>query len=130
MAHQAKIGGTNYEVSGGKTLIGGTAYKIIYGKTLIDGTVHPILFVTTPEVDTITFYLEVDGDYGVAGTYEALWPMTWAEWCDSSYNDDSGIYMRDDYPTAGHGTCVYDSNWVEQSGSDVISPEETYIIAE
>lgn len=129
MAHQAKINGTNYEVSGGNTLIGGTVYKISGGKTLIGGTAHEISFTTTPPVTTFTFYIEVDGDYGIAGTYEAVWPMTWRDFCESSYNG-ADLYMYGDYPTAGHGTCVYDSNWIEQSGTDVISPGETYIIAE
>lgn len=44
MAHKTLIGGTAYEISGGKTLIDGTAYKIKNGKTMTDGTVHDIDF--------------------------------------------------------------------------------------
>ena len=36
MAHKALIGGTAYEITGGKTLINGTAYGIAKGKTLIN----------------------------------------------------------------------------------------------
>lgn len=44
MVHKTLIGGTAYEVSGGKTLIGGTAYNIVSGKTLIGGTAYEIGF--------------------------------------------------------------------------------------
>lgn len=46
MAHKTLIGGTAYEISGGKTLIGGTAYTIKGGKTMVDGTVRNIGFGT------------------------------------------------------------------------------------
>ena len=44
MAHKTLIGGTAYEISGGKTLVDGTAYSIKNGKTLIDGTAYEIGF--------------------------------------------------------------------------------------
>lgn len=44
MAHKTLIGGTAYEVSGGKTLIGGTAYSIKGGRALIGGTGYDISF--------------------------------------------------------------------------------------
>ena len=47
MAHKTLIGGTAYEISGGKTLIGGTAYSIKNGKTLVNGTVYEIGFNVT-----------------------------------------------------------------------------------
>lgn len=46
MAHKTLIGGTAYEISGGKTLIGGTAYDIKGGKTMVGGTVRNISFGT------------------------------------------------------------------------------------
>lgn len=46
MAHKTLIGGTAYEIGGGKTLIGGTAYAIKGGKTMVDGTVRNISFAT------------------------------------------------------------------------------------
>lgn len=44
MAHKTLIGGTAYEIDGGKTLIGGTAYKIDKGKTLVGGTAYEVGF--------------------------------------------------------------------------------------
>lgn len=44
MAHKTRIGGTAYEVSGGKTLVGGTAYSIAGGRTLVGGTGYGISF--------------------------------------------------------------------------------------
>lgn len=46
MAHKTLIGGTSYEISGGKTLVGGTAYSISGGKTLVGGTAYGIGFGT------------------------------------------------------------------------------------
>ena len=46
MAHKALIGGTAYEITGGKTLINGTAYGIAKGKTLINGTAYDVSFKT------------------------------------------------------------------------------------
>ena len=129
MAHKTKINGTNYDVSGGKTLIGGTAYKITGGRTLIGGTAYAISFTTTPTVTTFEFYIEVDGGYGNDGTYTAKTGMTWAEWCDSSYNG-SGIYVSSGALTAGHGTSIWDSNGIEQSPTDVIVAGETYTVWE
>lgn len=128
MAHKTLINGTAYEIKDGKTLINGVSYTITGGKTLVNGTSFSISFATT-DSGTFTFYIEVDGDYGTAGTYEATTNMTWGEFCDSPYNG-AGLYIYRGYPTAGHSTCVYDSNWIEQSETDVISPGETYIIAE
>lgn len=58
MAHKTLIGGTAYEISGGKTLINGTAYSIKNGKTLIGGTVYEIGFGSNApiilEVEKIT----------------------------------------------------------------------------
>lgn len=58
MAHKALIGGTAYEISGGKTLIDGTAYSIKNGKALVGGAVYDIEFAKfTPVFDmgTLTF---------------------------------------------------------------------------
>ena len=44
MAHKTLIGGTAYEIKGGKTLVGGTAYSIKGGKTIVGGTVHEVGF--------------------------------------------------------------------------------------
>lgn len=44
MAHKTLIGGTAYEISGGKTLVNGTAYSIKNGKTLVGGTAYEVGF--------------------------------------------------------------------------------------
>lgn len=44
MAHKTLIGGTAYDIKGGKTLIDGTAYSIKSGKTLAGGTVYEVGF--------------------------------------------------------------------------------------
>ena len=44
MAHKTLIGGTAYEIGGGKDMVGGTVYEIADGRNLIDGTVHEIAF--------------------------------------------------------------------------------------
>lgn len=49
MAHKTLIGGTAYEIGGGKTLVNGTAYSIDKGKTLVGGTAYEVGFVSWPE---------------------------------------------------------------------------------
>ena len=44
MSHFTKIGGTGYQITGGKTKIGGTGYQITGGKTKIGGTSYNINF--------------------------------------------------------------------------------------
>ena len=44
MAHKTLIGGTAYEITGGKTLVNGTAYSIDKGKTLVGGTAYEVAF--------------------------------------------------------------------------------------
>lgn len=44
MAHKTLIGGTSYEISGGRTLVNGTGYSIDKGKTLVGGTVYEVGF--------------------------------------------------------------------------------------
>lgn len=46
MAHKTLVGGTSYEISGGKTLVNSTAYSISGGKTLVGGTAYKIGFGT------------------------------------------------------------------------------------
>lgn len=45
--HKTLIGGTGYEVKGGRVLIGGTGYSIKKGRTLIGGTGYDISFCTS-----------------------------------------------------------------------------------
>jgi hypothetical protein len=44
MAHKTLVGGTAYEISGGKTLVNGTAYSVSGGKTLVNGTAYEVGF--------------------------------------------------------------------------------------
>lgn len=44
MAHKTLIGGTAYDVKGGRDLIGGTGYAKKNGKALINGTAYSIKF--------------------------------------------------------------------------------------
>lgn len=44
MAHKTLIGGTTYEIAGGKTLVSGTVYSIDKGKALVGGTAYEIAF--------------------------------------------------------------------------------------
>lgn len=70
MAHKTLIGGTAYEISGGKTLVGGTAYSIDKGKALIGGTAYEIGFDSIDKhVNTATG--EILDSWAVigAGTY-------------------------------------------------------------
>lgn len=46
MAHKTKIGGTAYEISGGRTLIDGTGYSIDKGRAKVGGTGYDISFGT------------------------------------------------------------------------------------
>ena len=52
MAHKTLIGGTAYDVKGGRDLIAGTGYAKKQGKTLINGTAYDISF--GPKIYTIT----------------------------------------------------------------------------
>lgn len=45
MLHGSLIGGTSYEIMGGKTFIGGTGYSVVSGKTCIEGAGYNISFL-------------------------------------------------------------------------------------
>lgn len=45
MAHKTLVGGTAYNIKGGKCLVDGTGYSIKKGRTLIDGTGYDVNFV-------------------------------------------------------------------------------------
>ena len=59
MAHKSLIGGTSYNISGGKSLISGTSYNISKGRTLIDGTGYDIQFISIPPTYAMLYS---DGD--------------------------------------------------------------------
>lgn len=68
MAHKTLIGGTVYEIGGGKDLIGGTVYEKDHGKTLVGGTAYEVGFVenltvtmTQANPSNVTAYISWDG---------------------------------------------------------------------
>ena len=67
MAHKTLVGGTAYEITGGKTLVDGTAYSIKSGKTLVGGTVYEVGFAEMATVtitgsgDSYLSYVTIDG---------------------------------------------------------------------
>ncbi len=68
--HKTLVGGTAYEVQGGKCLVNGTAYNILKGRTLIGGTGYDITFpeplVMPVKGDLITMNLDgTDRQYRV-----------------------------------------------------------------
>ena len=61
MAHKTLVGGTAYEVKGGKCLVNGTVYDITKGRTLIGGAGYDITFGPPPmpvKGDLITMNLD------------------------------------------------------------------------
>lgn len=69
MSHRTLIGGTAYEVSGGKTLIDGTAYSIKNGKTLVGGTAYEVGFGVQKVIVRITGYSYYSAYVTIDGTY-------------------------------------------------------------
>lgn len=67
MAHKTLIGGTAYEIGGGRTLVNGTGYSIDKGKTLVGGTVYevgfsqPVKLIITGYADKDYAYVMIDG---------------------------------------------------------------------
>ena len=61
MAHKILIGGTAYEVKGGKCLVNGTSYDIKKGRTLIGGTGYDITFGQDMPVKGDLITMNLDG---------------------------------------------------------------------
>ena len=62
MAHKTLVGGTAYEIGGGRTLVGGTGYSIDKGRTLVDGTAYDISFGTTIGSLPVGSFVKLDGN--------------------------------------------------------------------
>lgn len=107
MSHKTLIGGTAYEVTGGRTLVGGTGYDIALGKTLVGGTGYEV-----PFTEKGTFTVIVMDSYGESDavpytfTYEV--GQTWVDFVNSKYNTD-GIFS---ITTAGHVIMWGVTGWV------------------
>jgi hypothetical protein len=57
MAHKTLVGGTAYEIKGGKTLVGSTAYEIKGGKTIVGGTAYGIPFSITVNITSFSNWI-------------------------------------------------------------------------
>ena len=79
MAHKTLIGGTSYNVVGGKSLVSGTSYNIAKGCTLINGTGYDINFA--PPLPYAMLYS--DGDF----IFQMGNNVTEGKTLVSSYND-------------------------------------------
>ena len=64
MAHKTLVGGTAYEIGGGKDLIGGTVYEKDHGKTLVGGTAYEVGFDDGMRTITVTRDYTFDGYNG------------------------------------------------------------------
>lgn len=69
MAHKTLIGGTAYEVKGGKTLVSDTVYEVSGGKTLVGGTAYDISFVNFVLVYDLGSVAVTDGYSPGEGAY-------------------------------------------------------------
>lgn len=129
MAHKALIGGTAYEITGGKTLVNGTAYSIASGKTLVDGTAYDVGFAkpmvtVTLEADLPTGYSTAEfaisystkdepyGSISSAGTYELEMGTELIFTIDTSRTGE--IHLNHDFDTG-------ESEEILASGSDSVS---------
>ena len=67
MAHKTLVGGTAYEIKGGRCLVNGTAYSVKKGRALIGGTGYDVSFSKTVPVTitgsgaTSTIYVIING---------------------------------------------------------------------
>ena len=115
MAHKTLIGGTAYEISGGKTLVNGTAYSIDKGKTLVGGTAYEVGFVSWPEdlgtglefVSASPFTMLVSSK-GWNGTMEYCNGGEWQTWDGSEISSGK----------SDKGYCIY----IRGTGNTKISP--------
>ena len=72
MAHKSLVGGTAYDISGGRTLVGGTGYSISKGRTLVGGTGYDISFfphIGTPLNNLTWEEIRTISDAGLAKDY-------------------------------------------------------------
>lgn len=100
MAHKTLIGGTSYEISGGKTLVNGTAYSISGGKTLVGGTAYNIGFNSGTPVGDLSVgssvYMNVNGGSTEFLVVHQGLPSTTKY---STYSKGTWLLMKDIYTT-------------------------------
>ena len=61
MAHKSLVGGTAYNISGGKSMVSGTSYNISGGKTLVGGTGYSISFALDNNDDAYAMLYNSNG---------------------------------------------------------------------
>lgn len=117
MAHKTLIGGTAYDIAGGKTLVDGTSYSVKNGKVLIDGTAYTISFVLPPALMTLWSYA-TPNSYGNS----QIFSITYAEgfWvAGGTYYDGSTYFARIAYATSLAGPWTIKDLWEGSSSAYV-----------
>lgn len=117
MAHKTLIGGTAYEIKGGRDLIGGTGYAKKSGKALINGTAYDIKF--GPDGYVISFsganaaayikYGDITYGYGAVspivvqpGDKITVWAMSSDPYSHKSIIYHNGAVVASSSPTTGY----------------------------
>lgn len=99
MAHKTLIGGTAYEIKGGRTLVGGTGYDIKSGRTLVGGTGYDVsLFTFDP---TKTTYTESEFIATVSGGFAGQIPSGATITLNNSYCNSYTVIGRNHDSTSG-----------------------------
>lgn len=109
MAHKTKIGGTNYEISGGKVKVGNTVYSISEGKTKVSATNYEIPFKKTGWTCVYTGQKTSSGTATYTAPAVAIPADTVAIIVDLVYGSNN--YTR------GGVAYKLDSTWCKQSAS-------------
>ena len=123
--HKTLIGGTGYEVKGGRVLIGGTGYSIKKGRTLIGGTGYDISFGTpVGELDVGTsVYVDVEGqDRELIVVHQGL-PTGYNSACTGTWVLQKNIYELTnwmDYASSS-STTTYDRSNVRTCATTLLS---------
>lgn len=126
MGQKVEVGGTGYDLKGGKPLIGGTAYAIKKGRTLIDGTGYDVAVVKMHKV-TITgkfSYFNYNNVNGLTAEITINGQI---------YSSPTEIYVVDGTQISClvHGIYSYDDNyrmWIRYNGRYVVNnnPDDEY----
>ena len=113
MAHKTLIGGTAYDITGGRTLIGGTAYSITKGRTLIGGTGYDIKFTASPMqafcelMAAATISWRAGRNSSSTGAVSNSFGISYPVWVLSMFN---GYYSFTKYTDANTKTVIYQSS--------------------
>lgn len=102
MAHKTLVGGTAYEITGGKDLVSGTAYSKKKGRTLVGGTGYDINF-KKPTVFSYT------GDYNTYGDANKGWIEMLTSGTLTISGDVFDVYLLGNGSTGSKGTSAVGS---------------------